>query len=164
MTKTLFLSLLLLVSAPCALCADTPVVSDFNQLVDQYFDFYFSFHPTEGTLAGLHQYDSKLEDYSAPAQQKQIRGLKEFLSRFESIGASKLSADAADRDWVVSLIHSQLLELESIQMWRKDPNRYSGTANYAIFLILKRHYAPLDERLRSVIARERQIPKLLETA
>ena len=38
----------------------------FNFLADQYFDdVYFRFSPTSGTAAGLHQYDTQLEDYSA---------------------------------------------------------------------------------------------------
>src|ERR1041384_5069118 len=138
---------------------------NFNKLVDEYFDFYFSCHPTEATLAGLHQYDTKLEDYSAAAQEKQASGLKSFLARFQSVDTSRMAPDtAADREWVMSSIRAQLLELEDVQMWRKDPNRYSGDANNSVFLILKRSYAPPEQRLRSIIQREKQIPGLLETA
>jgi len=165
MNKALLLSLLLLVSAPCALCADTPAVSDFNKLIDQYFDFYFSFHPTEGTLAGLHQYDSKLEDFSAAARQKEVAGLNNLLAKFKTIDSAKLPADtAADLQWIISLIHSSLLELEAIQMWRKDPDHYSAEVTRSIFVIMQRNYAPVEERLRSVIDRERRIPKALEAA
>src|SRR5579884_3102420 len=145
--------------------AEDPAVAKFNALVDQYFDFYFSFHPTDATSAGFHQYDPKLEDYSADAQQRQIRGLKEFLAKFEGLDGKKLPAyTAADRDWVISSIHSDLLELENIQMWRKDPDHYSGGVTNSIFVIMKRNYAPPEERLLSVIERERQIPKALEHA
>src|SRR5438477_2286659 len=164
MNTKLFLSLLLLVSAPCALCADTPAVSDFNKLVDQYFDFYFSFHPTEGTASGLHQYDSKLEDFSAAAQQKEVTGLKDLLAKFKAIDSAKLPADTAtDLEWIISSIHSNLLELEAIQMWRKDPDHYSAGVTKSIFVIMQRNYAPVEDRLRSAIERERQIPKALET-
>src|ERR1035441_9281978 len=38
----------------------------FNYLADQFFsEVYFKLSPTAGTAAGLHQYDAKLEDYSA---------------------------------------------------------------------------------------------------
>ena len=43
-------------------------------------------------------------------------------------------------------------------MWRKDPNLYVGGVTESIFVIIKRSFAPPEERLRSVIARERQIP------
>jgi uncharacterized protein (DUF885 family) len=147
------------------LSAETQPVADFNLLVDKYFDSYFSFRPTDATAAGFHQYDQKLEDYSAAAHEQQIRGLREFLAKFEAFDGSKLPADtAADREWIISSIHSGLLELENIQMWRKDPDHYTGAVTNSIFLIMKRNYAPPEERLRSAIERERQIPQALEFA
>ena len=160
-----FTALLLVSMVPPVYGADALGIANFNSLVDQYFDFYFSFHPTEATAAGFHQYDSKLEDYSAIAHEKQIDGLKDYLAKFEAIDGSKLPADAAaDRDWLISSIHSGLLELESIQMWRKDPDHYSGSVTNSIFVIMKRNYAPPEQRLRSAIDREKQIPKAFEFA
>ncbi|HZR66203.1 MAG TPA: DUF885 domain-containing protein [Terriglobales bacterium] len=154
-----------LFSIPNAGSADTQAVTNFNALVDRYFDFYFSFHPTEGTAAGFHQYDQKLEDFSAAALGKEVAGLKEFLGKFEGVDGATLPADiAADREWVISSIHSNLLELENIQMWRKDPDHYSGGVTNSIFSLMKRNYAPPEERLRSVIEREKQIPKALDFA
>lgn len=144
---------------------ETKPVADFNALVDKYFDFYFSFHPSEATGAGFHQYDNKLEDYSAAAHAQQIRGLKDYLSKFEAIDGSRLPPyTQGDREWIISSIHSGLLELEDIQMWKKDPDSYTGGITNSIFLIMKRNYAPPEDRLRSAIAREKQVPKALEYA
>jgi len=45
----------------------------FDYLSSQYFDsILFKFAPTEGTAAGLHQYDSQLEDYSAAGVQREV--------------------------------------------------------------------------------------------
>ena len=162
---TLLLLLLLGLFAVLQSSAGSQPVMDFNSLVDKYFDFYFSFHPTDGTSAGFHQYDQKLENYAAAAQDQQVRGLKDFLSKFEAVDSSKLPPDtAADRDWIMSSIHSELLELENIQMWKKDPDHYTGAVTNSIFVIMKRNYASPDERLRAAIERERQIPKALEFA
>ena len=49
-------------------------------------------------------------------------------------------------------------------MWKKDPDSYTGGITNSIFLIMKRNYAPAEERLRSAIAREKQVPKALEYA
>ena len=54
----------------------------FDQLVDEYFDFHFQFHPSDGTLNGFHQYDHKLEDYSAKAAAAEVAGLNDFKIRF----------------------------------------------------------------------------------
>jgi uncharacterized protein (DUF885 family) len=157
--------LLWMFSVPAARAASPQPVTDFNALVDKYFDFYFSVHPTGGTAAGLHQYDSQLEDYSALAEQKQVQRLKGLLAQFERVDRSKLPPDtAADCDWLISSIHSDLLELESVQMWRKDPDTYTTGVTNSIFVLIKRNYAPPEERLRSLIAREQEIPKALEAA
>ena len=157
--------LFLVCSVSSARAAESKPAADFNVLVDQYFDFYFPLHPSEGTAAGFHQYDHQLEDYSASARDQQTRGLQEFLVKLSAVDRSKLPQDtAADLDWIISSIHSELLELQDIQMWKKDPGIYSGGVTNSIFLIMKRNFAPAEERLRSVIERERRIPKALEAA
>jgi uncharacterized protein (DUF885 family) len=161
----LFLSLLLCLTSVLPGHAETKNVTDFNALVDKYFDFYFSFHPSEATAEGFHQYDQKLEDYSAAAHAQQIRGLKEYLSKFEAVDGSQLPPyTQGDREWIISSIHAGLLELQDIQMWKKDPDGYTGGMTNSIFVIMKRNYAAPEERLRAAIDRERQIPKALEYA
>lgn len=71
-TAALFGVLLYLFSISSARSAETKAPEDFGSLVDQYFDFYFSFHPTEATAAGFHQYDAKLEDYSSVAVEREV--------------------------------------------------------------------------------------------
>src|SRR5713101_3990180 len=137
----------------------------FDKLVDKYFDFYFQLNPTAATQAGFHQYDTALEDFSRSAVEAEISGLAKFRKQFSGIQRSELPEQSAgDLDVVTSAIDSRLLELQTIQMWRKDPDVYTSGVSYGVFLIMRRNFAPPAERLRSVIARERQIPQTLETA
>jgi uncharacterized protein (DUF885 family) len=137
----------------------------FGQLVDHYFDFYFQVSPTAATQAGFHQYDTKLEDFSPSAVEAEIAGLTKFRKQFGGIQRSELTeVSAGDLDILTSTIDSRLLELQTIQMWRKDPDVYTSGVSYSVFLIMRRNFAPLAERLRSVVSRERQIPKALEAA
>ena len=139
--------------------------TDFDRLVDNYFDFYFKFHPKEATAAGFHQYDAKLEDYSRASREGEISNLRLFAAEFDRIDPAKLPAESAgDLDFLQSNIKGRLLELQNLQMWRKDPNLYTGGVTESIFVIIKRSFAPPEDRLRSVIARERQIPAALMTA
>ncbi len=137
----------------------------FTHLVDRYFDFYFQASPTAATQAGFHQYDSRLEDFSHSAMEAELAGLTKFRKQFSGIQRSELPEQSAgDLDVVTSAIDSRLLELQTIQMWRKDPDVYTSGVSYGVFLLMRRNFAPPAERLRSVIARERQIPQTLETA
>jgi uncharacterized protein (DUF885 family) len=137
----------------------------FGSLLDQFLDFYYPLHPSAATAAGFHQFDTKLEDFTAAGQEEVARGLKNYLAKFQALDGSKLPPDtAADLGWMIANIRGELLEIEDIQPWRKDPEVYSGTATNSIFIVMKRNFAPPEARLRSVIARERQIPKALAAA
>jgi uncharacterized protein (DUF885 family) len=138
----------------------------WNVLVDDYLDrILFRFNPSEGTSAGLHQYDSQLEDYSRAKIDKQVAALQQFEQRVASFDGSALSStDAADREMLLGSIRSTLLTLQTIRPWEKDPDSYSGTASNGVYVIMIRRFAPTNDRLRSAVARERQIPTLLASA
>jgi uncharacterized protein (DUF885 family) len=137
----------------------------FAQLVDAYFDDYFKANPSQATNAGLHKYDSRLEDFSLAAHQKNRRLLLEYLAAFQAINPRTLSQlDRDDREIMIATIHSALLEEDRVQMWRKNPDAYSGAVTGSIFSLIKRDFASPEERLRSVIAREKEIPRALMQA
>ena len=137
----------------------------FDKLVDEYFNFYFQSHPTEGTQAGLHQYDAKLEDFSRAGIDAEVTGLVQFQKKFNSIPGRQLSQESVgDLAVLTASIQARLLELQSIQKWRKDPDVYVSNLSYSVFMIMRRNFAPQADRLRSVVAREREIPRVLEAA
>jgi len=138
----------------------------WDRLVDQYFDdYYFPFHPTAGTSAGFHRYDTQLEDYSHAGVEAEIKALKQARGKIEGFSANRLTAEQqADRELVLHEIDGRLLELEQIRQWERNPDRYAGGITYSVFLIMSRNFAPPEERLRSVIARERLMPKVFEAA
>jgi uncharacterized protein (DUF885 family) len=143
----------------------SPAQSAFDKLVDDYFDFYFQFHPTAGTQAGLHQYDEKLEDFSRSAVDAEIAGAIKFQKLFNSIAGGELSQESAgDLEILTASIQGRLQELQTIQMWRKDPSVYIDDPSSAIFLLMSRKFAPAADRLRSVISLERGIPRVMEEA
>ena len=140
--------------------------AEFAKLADRYFDeVVFRFDPVQGTAAGFHQYDKLLATRSRSEIQAEIAALKSFegeVQRFDARGLS-LSA-AADRELVLGQIRGQLLDRESIRGWEKNPDVYSSGVTYAVFVIMSRNFAPAAERLASVIARERLIPRVLQSA
>jgi uncharacterized protein (DUF885 family) len=134
----------------------------WDALVDSYFDeAVFPFGPTGAVQDGFHAYDAQLEDFSQATIQREIAASHRFEAQFTAFPAGKLSAEQqADRDMVLSNIHSTLLALESIRMWEKDPDQYASAASSGAFTIMSRTFAPPDARLRSLIAREKLMPKL----
>ena len=138
----------------------------FAALADTYFDtVYFPYQPTVGTLTGYHQYDTKIEDASRASIDAQIAALHDFEKRIASFDASGLGQTArGDRELVLSSIHSTLLTLEVIRPWEKNPDNYSGAISNSAFSLMERKFAPANDRLRSLIAREKLMPHTLEAA
>ena len=69
-----------------------------------------------GTLAGYHQYDTKLEDYSQPVVEAEKAALHKYEKRLSAIDANALDQSTrADRELVLANIHSTLLTLEVIR-------------------------------------------------
>ncbi|HEY6273495.1 MAG TPA: DUF885 domain-containing protein [Terriglobales bacterium] len=135
------------------------------ELENRYFDeFYFKFNPSQGTQVGFHQYDNQLEDYSRAAVDQQIALLKKFRAEFSHINGLMSVDQAIDYHLVVDDINSRLLTLETIRPWEKNPDSYSSGITSAIFVIMARNYAPADQRLASVIAREKQVPAVFQAA
>jgi len=132
----------------------------FRSLADEYFSqVTFKFSPTNGTSAGLHQYDGLLEDYSRAGIDRQIAALHTFEVRFDAVQASQLDPSTqGDLAMVRNNIRGQLLELETIRPWEKNPDNYSSGITNSAFVLMERKFAPPDDRLRSLIAREKLMP------
>ena len=143
----------------------------FQKVSDEYFDqVYFHYAPSSATAVGFHQYDSQLEDYSRKTIEAEIAQLKDFLGKLDKIKEERSGTGTvydpvfADLEIVDSNINSQLLTLETIRPWAKNADNYSSTCAGAAFVLMERKFAPPDDRLRSLIAREKQMPALLHEA
>jgi uncharacterized protein (DUF885 family) len=159
-------SILLSPNAPAQKLSADGAMQTFNFLEDQFFtDVYFKFSPTAGTSAGLHQYDTQLEDYSAAGVQRNVAALHEFEEKVEAIDPSELDASvAADREILLNNIKSELLTLEVIRGWEKNPDDYSSGITNSAFVIMERPYASANTRLRALVEREKLMPQVFDEA
>ena len=159
-------ALLFCLAMPAQRLSADGAMQTFNFVSNQYFDeVYFRFSPTAGTSAGFHQYDTQLEDYSAANVAKWAGALHQYETKIEAIPADGLDASvAADRDVLLNSIRSQLLSLETIKPWQKNPDNYSSGVTASIFTLMERPYAPVNTRLRAAVAREKAIPQVFAEA
>ena len=133
--------------------------AEYNAMVDEYFDTYFHFHPSEGTAAGFHQFDNLLEDFSQQARDDELSSLLESKQAAGYFHSDRLNeVQRADLKLLSNAINARLLELQEIRMWQKNPDIYSSSGSESIFGLMSRRFAPTAERLKSVIAREQKIP------
>ncbi len=120
--------------------------------------------PSSATQAGFHGYDAWLPDLSAAGYAARIAGAHRMLVRLDGFARSgeRLGdEDAADVQIMRAALERVLLDDEQEQQWKHRPNLYTGAASGAIYGLFSREFAPLADRARSTIARERGIPALL---
>jgi len=145
--------------------AANPADQAFGAFVDEFFDGFFHFRPGSATGAGLHQYDAELPAYSRADIEAEIARSKHALETLSRISAQSLSHENRfDARLLDSSIRGHLLNLENIRLWEKDPDYYNGMISSSLFDLVQRDYAPIDERLKSLISRERLVPAVLESA
>ncbi len=151
--------------APGAPTPQAAATAEFNGMVDQYFDGYFRFHPTEATYAGFHQYDAQLENFSQKSRDAELSFLLEAKQGAGYAHTEFLNEEQRiDLKLISDSINARILELQEIRMWQKNPDIYSSSGTSSIYLLMSRNFAPAAERLKSVIAREQQIPGNLADA
>jgi uncharacterized protein (DUF885 family) len=158
------LSVLLVTSTlPAQRLSADGATQTFVFLSDQYFqDVYFHFSPTSATQAGFHEFDEQLEDYSEGSIQRQTVALHSYETKIAAIDPGALDASVAgDREILLNSIRSQLLTLEVIRPWEKNPDTYSSGITNSAFVLMERPFASPDTRLRDVVAREKLMPQVL---
>jgi uncharacterized protein (DUF885 family) len=151
-----------LVAATPALAAES---TPFVKLADQFWDEQLAFDPSTATYQGVHTYDDRVQDLSAASVDKRVAQLRAWAERFAAVDATRLSRDEAiDLATVKQQVKSGLVFFTVTRDWRRRPRVYTNEAINTVYLVIKRDYAPLAERLGHVVAREEQIPTLLAEA
>src|SRR5438105_6209341 len=69
-----------------------------------------------------------------------------------------------DHPVLTTRIKREIYWIETWRHWQHNPLFYKDAITEGIFNLVSRNFAPLDERLQSVISRERDIPDVLQAA
>jgi uncharacterized protein (DUF885 family) len=170
----LFLGLFILagaaVSASCGPAGPPQPVAGsgdaaFATLVTTVLEDTYRRQPTQATYLGIHTYDDKLEDYSQEGITAEVGALKTFLGQVSEVDPAALSLDKAlDREQLLHAIDSRLLNRDVVRPWAKDPDVYSSGLTNTAYIMIKRSFAPLEDRLRLTISREKLMPAAVAEA
>src|ERR1039457_1246093 len=163
--KTLPL-LLIVVLAGCTRPAPAPRSStheadaDFARLADEYIAGYLTWRPQTGTSLGLHEYDGKVTDYSQASLSAELARLKSFDERLGQLNINSLSLQAFyDYRILRSANQREIFGFEQMRIYSDNPMTYAGALDVNIYI--KRNFAPLDERVGSVVAILNQAPQIM---
>ncbi|WP_315854108.1 DUF885 domain-containing protein [Gemmata palustris] len=153
---------LLGITRPQPVVADVPAPAGFAAFADDYYAALFAWDPNQATYAGIHDFDDKLADLTARMIARRAEALKDFHARLKTLRAGKLTpAEAIDAETLDHAIRAELLEIETVRDWRRNPVTYLGKPAEGIDMLMKRSFAPPADRLKAVIGRLKAAPRLL---
>ncbi len=110
-----------------ALLAQSPEDAKFKKFQDTFWDAYFKFYPTAGTLQGYTKYNDKLEDPSEGNLDKFNETLDGFNQELVSkIDKTKLSPDnQLEHEMLLDFLDMEFLKLQNLIPWEYNPLLYN---------------------------------------
>jgi len=160
----------LLTAAALALCmghafADSAADTAFEVLAEQYLGDLTRISPVGATLIGDHSADDQLDQVDARARSKDGDLYREYLGALDEIEIDSLSrANQVDAEMLRAELQSSLWSLETLQQWAWNPLVYVNISGSAIYGLVARDFAPIDQRLADVASRLAQMPRFFEQA
>lgn len=145
--------------------ASEPTAADkaFHAAADEFLVGHFAFRPHTALELGIHEHDGKLADYSQEALTREHERLKKFEAQFAKWSVEGLTPAArADHAVLLAGLRKSKFEFDGAESFQKNPITYLLAVQIDNYLL--REYSSLADRVRSIIAVEKQLPRLLASA
>jgi uncharacterized protein (DUF885 family) len=140
-----------------------PQDAEYEAVAEEYVKTYLAAHPLQGTALGFHEYDGKISDYSRLALDAELSRLRRFDDRLAKFDSAKLSPrQSIDLRILQAAVKRELFEMQDMSVFERNPMVYARAADVNVYV--KRNFAPLEDRVRSLVAIESQIPNILIAA
>jgi len=137
--------------------------AEYDAVAEEYVKTYLAAHPLHGTALGLHEYDGKISDYSRLALDAELSRLQRFEDRLAKFDPAKLSQrQSIDLRILQAAVKQELFEMQDMAVFERNPMVYARAGDVNVYV--KRNFAPLEDRVRSLVAIESQIPNILIAA
>ena len=135
----------------------------FAKLAEDYLQGYLAWRPQAGTTLGFHQYDGKITDFSQSSLDAELARLQSFDRRLAELDTKQLSTDAFyDYRILRGAIKREIFGFDQMQVYSQNPMTYAGVLDVNIYV--KRNFAPLEDRVRSITSILNHAPKIFAAA
>jgi uncharacterized protein (DUF885 family) len=135
----------------------------FVELVRSFVFERFALDPVSATIAGWHNHDHELGDYTADGFAKRQEFVARWVTRFEEAQEGLSGTQLIDRDLILAELRGERA-LEGFERWRRQPGMYSDLITRGAYYGILREYSGMEERLALLTERLEQAPALLDAA
>jgi len=137
--------------------------SKFEKLAHNYIEKMLAQNPEWATSLGDHRFDSLLDDYSVEGIQKNRKLDRLYLDSLNALDFSRLNqVNRIDAQILRERLKYAIFSTDTLRDYEWNPLVYN--VGGAIYNLLVRDFAPLEERLWSVRDRLKGIPAVLRQA
>jgi uncharacterized protein (DUF885 family) len=135
----------------------------FQQLSEDFLAGYLAWRPELSVSLGFHEYDGKTSDLSKESLIRELTRLKSYDQMLNQFDTTSLS-DRMFYDFRILQcgIKNEIFNFEEMESYTKNPMTYAGAMDVNIYI--KRNFAPLIDRLKSIIAIEKKAPIIFAVA
>jgi uncharacterized protein (DUF885 family) len=143
--------------------SDSSAEETFAALADRVLDGLLARDPVTATSLGDHRFDDRLPDLSEEGLAETLSVVEQGLSAVDQVDDLALGAAAAvDLEILRARLSAEQLEIEVLQEPRWNP--LVANPGTALYVLLARGFAPMEERLQSLAARLAAVPEHLMAA
>lgn len=133
--------------------------------LDAFFATLFTRRPVDATFVGIHEHDTAMPDFSDAGVTAQIADLDRLSASLPAVSVDKSMPEAVlDLQIASGYLASQRALWRSDHAPHHDPAAITATALLGVIGLLRRHFAPVEERVGIATIRSRQIPQMLTHA
>ncbi len=158
----LLVAVVVLLSLP-ARAAEENQNAELDKVADEFAKGWLAAHPLAATSLGFHEYDGRISDYTRLSIDAELSRLKRFDERLKKFEGTKLNA-ASSVQWRIlqAAVRRELFEMQDMASFENNPMTYAQALDVNVYI--KRNYAPLEDRARSIISVENQMPNIIIAA
>jgi len=137
--------------------------SVFRKTSEEFIAGYLDWRPQDAVNLGFHKYDGKMTDLSKSSIDEELSRLRKYDQQLSSLDSSRLSPENYfDLRILRNGIKNEIFGIADLQKFTRNPIVYAQLIDANMYI--KRNFAPLEQRVGSIIAMENQAPKIFENA
>ena len=115
------------------------------------------------TALGFHEYDGRINEHTRLAIDAELARLRRFDDRLKKFELPRLGPHAGiDLRLLQAAIKRELFLMQDMGIYEHNPMSYARAIDVSVFV--KRKYAPIEDRVRSIIVVENQAPNIMIAA
>jgi len=137
--------------------------AELDVVADEYIRGFLAARPLQATALGFHEYDGRVNEDTRLAIDAELARLRRFDDRLSKFDMAKLGPRAAiDLRLLQASVKRELFCIGDLGIYEHNPLTYARAIDVGVYA--KRKYAPIEDRVRSIVVVENQAPNIMIAA